>query len=224
MLGFHRAEAGRLSVLAEALDGCGAPWAGGRELLELGARLRALAEASDMAVPAALQGELRPYQRMGWAWLQALSETSFGGVLADDMGLGKTVQALALLAWRHLEAKVDRPSLLVVPTSLVGNWKREAARFVPDLKLLVLHGPDRRTRFADITGAHLVVTTYPLLNRDGAALFGHRYDTAMLDEAHTVKNPRRRRGEAHSGDRRPASGCADRHTAGEQSPGTMGAL
>ncbi len=189
LLGFHRAEAGRLSVFAEALEGCGAPWAGGRELLELGARLRALAEASDMEVPAALQGELRPYQRMGWAWLQALSETSFGGVLADDMGLGKTVQALALLAWRHLEAKVDRPSLLVVPTSLVGNWKREAARFVPDLKLLVLHGPDRRTRFADIPGAHLVVTTYPLLNRDGAALFGHRYDTAMLDEAHTVKNP-----------------------------------
>ena len=142
-----------------------------------------------MAAPAALRGELRPYQRTGWAWLRALSETGFGGVLADDMGLGKTVQALALLAWRHLEARADRPSLLVVPTSLVGNWKREAARFVPELKLLVLHGPDRRARFADIAGAHLVVTTYPLLNRDGAALLGHRYDTAMLDEAHTVKNP-----------------------------------
>ena len=189
LIGFHRAEAGRLSALAEALEGCGAPWTGGRELLELGIRLRSLAEAPDMAAPATLQGELRPYQRTGWAWLRALSETGFGGVLADDMGLGKTVQALALLAWRHLEAKVDRPSLLVVPTSLVGNWKREAARFVPDLKLLVLHGPDRRAHFADIAGAHLVVTTYPLLNRDGAALFGHRYDTAMLDEAHTVKNP-----------------------------------
>ena len=189
LLGFHRADAGRLSALAEALEGCGAPWTGGRELLELGVRLRSLAEASDMAAPEALQGELRPYQRTGWVWLRALSETGFGGVLADDMGLGKTVQALALLAWRHLEVKVDRPSLLVVPTSLVGNWKREAARFVPHLKLLILHGPDRRARFADIAGAHLVVTTYPLLNRDGDALFSHRYETAMLDEAQTVKNP-----------------------------------
>ncbi len=189
LLGFHAAEAGRLYEFAEALEGCGASWTGGRELLDLGARLRSLAEAPEMVTPAALRGTLRPYQRTGYAWLRALSDASFGGMLADDMGLGKTVQALALLAHRHLEEKVDRPSLLVVPTSLVGNWRREAARFVPDLKLLVLHGPDRRERFADIPGADLVVTTYPLLNRDGDALFGHRYDTVVLDEAQTVKNP-----------------------------------
>ena len=86
-------------------------------------------------------GELRPYQRTGYGWLRALSESGFGGVLADDMGLGKTVQTLALLAHRHLEEETSLPSLLVVPTSLVGNWRREAARFVPDLKVLVLHGP-----------------------------------------------------------------------------------
>ena len=105
------------------------------------------------------------------------------------MGLGKTVQTLALLAHRHLEEETSLPSLLVVPTSLVGNWRREAARFVPDLKVLVLHGPDRRRRFAEIPDHHLVVTTYPLLNRDHELLFGHDYDIAVLDEAQAVKNP-----------------------------------
>ena len=189
LLDFHRADAGRLFELAEALEGCGAPWTGGREILDLGARLRALAETPELAPPATLKGELRPYQRTGYGWLKALSESGFGGVLADDMGLGKTVQTLALLAHRHLEEKVERPSLLVVPTSLVGNWRREAARFVPDLKLLVLHGPDRRRRFPEIPDYHLVVTTYPLLNRDHEALFERDYEIAVLDEAQAVKNP-----------------------------------
>ena len=189
LLDFHRADAGRLFALAEALEGSGAPWTGGRELLDLGARLRALAEAPEEAPPAALKGELRPYQRTGYGWLKALCGSGFGGVLADDMGLGKTVQTLALLAHRHLEEKAGRPSLLVVPTSLVGNWRREAARFVPDLELLVLHGPDRRRRFPEIPEHHLIVTTYPLLDRDGGALFGHDYEIAVLDEAQAVKNP-----------------------------------
>ena len=189
LLEFHRADAGRLFELAEALEGCGAPWTGGREILDLGARLRALAETPEQAPPDTLRGELRPYQRTGYGWLRALSESGFGGVLADDMGLGKTVQTLALLAHRHLEEETSLPSLLVVPTSLVGNWRREAARFVPDLKVLVLHGPDRRRRFAEIPDHHLVVTTYPLLNRDHELLFGHDYDIAVLDEAQAVKNP-----------------------------------
>ena len=189
LLEFHRADTGRLFELAEALEGCGVPWTGGREMLDLGARLRALAETPELPAPTALKGRLRPYQRAGYGWLRALADCGFGGVLADDMGLGKTVQTLALLAYRHLEEKVDLPSLLVVPTSLVGNWRREAARFVPELKVLVLHGTDRRRRFADIPDNHLVVTTYPLLNRDHEALFGHDYDIAVLDEAQAVKNP-----------------------------------
>ena len=189
LIGFHPAEARRLFELAEALEGCGAPWTGRRELLELGARLRSLAQAPEVPVPGALHGELRPYQRVGYGWLKLLSECGFGGVLADDMGLGKTVQTLALLAHRHLEEKTDRPSILVVPTSLVGNWRREAARFTPDLKLLVLHGPGRLRHFDAIPEHHLVVTTYPLVNRDHDALFRHEYDTAVLDEAQTVKNP-----------------------------------
>ncbi len=189
LVGFHRAEAGRLFELAEALEGCGAPWSGSRELLELGARLQSLAQVPEVPAPAVLRGELRPYQRVGFGWLKALSDSGFGGVLADDMGLGKTVQTLALLACRHLEENADRPSLLVVPTSLVGNWRREAARFTPDLKLLVLHGPGRRRRFPAIPDHHVVLTTYPLVSRDGEILFRHDYDTAVLDEAQTVKNP-----------------------------------
>ena len=189
LIGFHRAEADRLFALAEALEGCGAPWTGSRELLEPAARLRSLAETPEVTAPGALRGELRPYQRTGYGWLRALSDLGFGGLLADDMGLGKTVQTLALLAHRHLEEKTDRPSLLVVPTSLVGNWRREAARLVPGLQLLVLHGPNRHRRFAEIPGCHLAVTTYPLVNRDYKALSRHDYDTAVLDEAQTVKNP-----------------------------------
>ena len=189
LLEFHRSDAGRLCELAEALEGSGAPWTGGREILDLGARLRALAEAPEEEPPASLKGELRPYQRTGYGWLKALSGSGFGGVLADDMGLGKTVQTLALLAHRHLEEKAERPSLLVVPTSLVGNWRREAARFVPDLELLVLHGPDRRRHFPEIPDHDLIVTTYPLLNRDQEALFDRDYEIAVLDEAQAVKNP-----------------------------------
>ena len=189
LLDFHRADAGGLFALAEALEGSGAPWTGGREILDLGARLRALAKAPEEPPPAALKGELRPYQRTGYGWLKALSGSEFGGVLADDMGLGKTVQTLALLAHLHLEEKAERPSLLVVPTSLVGNWRREAARFVPALKALVLHGPNRRKRFAGIPDHHLIVTTYPLLDRDGDALFDRDYEIAVLDEAQAVKNP-----------------------------------
>ncbi len=186
---FHRAEAGRAAVLAEALEDCGVPWKGGAELLELGKQLRLLTLAPEVEPPGTLKAELRPYQKVGYGWLSALADTGFGGALADDMGLGKTVQALALLAERHLERECDRPSLLVVPTSLVGNWRREAARFAPQLKLLILHGPDRRQRFNAIADHHLVLTTYPLVRRDHEALFAGKWELAILDEAQAIKNP-----------------------------------
>ena len=186
---FHKAEAGRAAAFAEAIEGAGVVWKGGKEILELGERLRALATAGEIDPPSSMRGTLRPYQKLGYGWLLSLCESGFGGVLADDMGLGKTVQALALLAHRHLENGSDRPSLLIVPTSLVGNWMREAARFVPDLKILALMGAERSKRFGEITGHHLVLTTYPLINRDHKTLFSHEYDLAILDEAQAVKNP-----------------------------------
>ena len=172
--GFHAAEAARVAELAEALEGCGVPFVGGAALVELGRKLQALREAPLAEPPRGLAAELRPYQRTGYGWLRALAETGFGGVLADDMGLGKTVQTLALLLERHIVRGADRPSLLIVPTSLVGTWRREAERFAPDLRVLVLHGPDRHARIDAIEAHHVVITTYPLLHRDHAALFGPR--------------------------------------------------
>ena len=186
---FHMAEAARVTAIAEALDGCGAPWKGGKEILKLGKSLQALNEREEIEPPSPLTADLRPYQRIGYGWLKALNDSSYGGILADDMGLGKTIQTLALLVQRHLVEKTDKPSLLIIPTSLIGNWQNEVSRFAPDLKLLTLHGPDRRDRFGEIPDHHLVMTTYPLANRDHELLFAHGYDLAILDEAQAVKNP-----------------------------------
>ena len=187
--GFHPAEAGRVPALVEALAGCGVPFDGGTRLIELGQKLRALAGAPEAEPPASLKASLRPYQKTGYGWLSALAETGFGGVLADDMGLGKTVQTLALLARLHLEQRVERPSLLIVPTSLVGTWVREAARFAPGLKMLVLHGSERHERFDLVGDHHVAITTYPLLNRDQEKIFSMAWHAVILDEAQNAKNP-----------------------------------
>ena len=187
--GFHPAEAARVAELAEALDGCGVPFEGGTALLELGQQLKALTAAPLAEPPQALRAELRPYQKTGFGWLRAVAATGFGGVLADDMGLGKTVQTLALLVERHVAVGCDRPSLLIAPTSLVGTWRREALRFAPDLRVLVLHGADRHAKFEAIAAHHLVITTYALVHRDHEALFAQAWELAILDEAQAVKNP-----------------------------------
>lgn len=186
---FHKADSARATALAEALEGCGAPWEGGAEIRALGKRLQTLSMAKTTDPPASLKAQLRPYQQQGYGWLKALNESGFGGILADDMGLGKTVQALSLLTYCHLECQTDRASLLVMPTSLISNWQNEAERFAPDLKVLCLHGPDRRTRFDQINAHDLVLTTYPLINRDHKELFSHKFELAILDEAQAVKNP-----------------------------------
>ena len=187
--GAHPAEAAGLRDLAEALEGCGAPFTGGAALLDLADRLRALAAAPMAEPPAALTATLRPYQKTGYGWLKALAATGFGGALADDMGLGKTVQTLALLADRHLAQGADRPSLLIAPTSLVGTWLAEAARFAPDLRVLALRGPGRAADFDRIAAHHLVISTYPLLHRDLAVLKAQAWEIIILDEAQAVKNP-----------------------------------
>ncbi len=186
---FHRAEAGKVAAVAASLYSDGLAFSGGDELSDLGQKLRGLTDIEDLKAPKGLKGKLRPYQATGYSWLAALADTGFGGCLADDMGLGKTIQALALLVERHIVKGSDRPSLLVVPTSLVHNWMREAARFAPELKLLVLHGSDRKAYFHEIPDHDLIVTTYPLIHRDHDVLFKHAFDLAILDEAQAVKNP-----------------------------------
>lgn len=138
--------------------------------------------------PAGLKAQLRDYQAYGTAWMAALLQAGFGGVLADDMGLGKTVQTLALLQARR-ESKARGPVLLIVPTSLVHSWRSQAEQFTPDLGLVVLHGNDRAGYRDAALQADLVITTYPLLARDREWLAAHAWPLVILDEAQTLKNP-----------------------------------
>ncbi|MEQ8857231.1 MAG: DEAD/DEAH box helicase [Pseudomonadales bacterium] len=172
------------------LEAAGTPVAAPRAFTDLAARLADFDGIERVAVPAGLSAELRGYQRQGLDWLQFLRAYELGGILADDMGLGKTLQALAHLLVEKNAGRLDRPALIVAPTSLMSNWRREAARFTPSLSVLVLQGPGREADFARIDEHDLVLTTYPLLPRDQHVLKAHAYHALILDEAQTVKNPR----------------------------------
>jgi len=135
-------------------------------------------------------GTLRAYQREGLGWLDFLRRFGLGGCLADDMGLGKTVQVLALLdVVRESPDARRRPSIVVVPRSLVFNWMREAERFAPRLRVLDFTGSTRRLSSINSETVDVVITTYGTLRRDAAALAAIRFDYAILDEAQAIKNP-----------------------------------
>ncbi|HET7833704.1 MAG TPA: SNF2-related protein [Gallionella sp.] len=151
-------------------------------------KLKTASGVTAVAQPAGFALELRPYQLDGLAWLQYLREQELAGILADDMGLGKTAQALAHLLIEKQSGRMDRPSLVVLPTSLIFNWKREAERFAPQLRLLSLHGKERAGNFSAIPEHDVILTTYPLLWRDEEVLTAHNYHLLILDEAQTVKN------------------------------------
>lgn len=138
--------------------------------------------------PLGLQTVLRDYQLQGLSWLHSIQTHGFSGILADDMGLGKTVQALAHLLLQKEQGLADSASLIVAPTSLVGNWFAEAQRFVPDLKVLVYHGSDRHlTQFADYD---LIISTYGTVARDKALFLQYSFYYLILDEAQFIKNAR----------------------------------
>jgi len=138
------------------------------------------------------QGTLREYQREGLGWFHFLQSLGLGGCLADDMGLGKTVQVLALLEQRRTrrlkKAESRRPSLVVVPKTLIFNWIDEAKRFTPKLRVADYAGSDRQERVGDLDQYHLIVTTYGTLRRDIAELKDIRFDYAILDESQSIKN------------------------------------
>jgi superfamily II DNA or RNA helicase len=141
------------------------------------------------AAPAGFAGELRGYQQAGLGWLHFLRDFGFGGCLADDMGLGKTVQVLALLESRRESRKRQKlpPSLVVVPRSLVFNWRAEAARFAPKLRVLD-HTGIGRAREGGFSDCDLVLITYGTMRRDIAVLRQTEFDYVILDEAQAIKN------------------------------------
>ncbi|WP_249044766.1 DEAD/DEAH box helicase, partial [Crossiella equi] len=147
-----------------------------------GAVLRAFRTAAAPEVAPEVRARLRDYQRRGVTWLAELPARGGGGILADEMGLGKTLQAICLFTLRGN----GKPHLVVCPTSLLGTWERELARFAPQLAVLGFHGTRRDLR---LSGAPVVVTSYAVLRRDAERLAAVDWDVLVLDEAQQVKNP-----------------------------------
>ncbi|MDN3919071.1 DEAD/DEAH box helicase [Pelomonas sp. PFR6] len=184
-------DATRLAALDER---SGWQFHGDGDLRRMARRLLAAGTPQPVAPPAGLGLALRPYQLAGLAWLQYLREQKLAGILADDMGLGKTAQALAHLLLEKQAGRLggggdgSRPALAVLPSSLLFNWRAEAARIAPSLRVLLLQGPERAQHFGRLADYDLVLTSYPLVWRDIDALAAQRWHLLIVDEAQTVKN------------------------------------
>ncbi len=182
-LRLERSDAARLAEL----DALPLQWKGGEHLREFAQRLRDY-RAQDISPPQGLNATLRPYQLDGLRWMQTLRTLAVGGILGDDMGLGKTLQTLAHLLLEKQAGKLDRPSLVVMPTTLIPNWQDEAARFAPSLKVATLHGTTRRKLYRHLGDYDLLLTTYALLPKDIDLLAEVPLHVLVLDEAQNIKN------------------------------------
>ncbi len=185
------------------------PWAhlrAGDAMREILDALRQPGRLDAVSAGRRLNGELRPYQHEGVAWLHFLATLGLGACLADDMGLGKTVQVLAMLLCLpdNTPKRSRKPSLLVVPASLLGNWRREAERFAPSLKLLFLHPAETDPKALKevaaapakhLEGVDLAVTTYSMLTRQ-EWLARRNWSLVIIDEAQAIKNPGARQAKA----------------------------
>lgn len=177
---------GEEDVQLEGVDIAGIEATGMLSMLMTGGAVR---QPQPRPVPSGLNGTLRPYQERGYQWLATMRELGFGALLADDMGLGKTVQVISVLLDGAAQAKGK--SLIICPTSLLGNWQREFSRFAPGLRLYVHHGSDRyrEERFLqEYRTCDIVLTTYPLAGRDAKELRSVEWTTVVLDEAQYIKN------------------------------------
>lgn len=172
----------------QALKASASRWQGGEQLRHQLKQFITGENIPTAPIPAGLKTTLRDYQQQGLNWLQLLRQTQFGGILADDMGLGKTIQTLAHLQLEKEEGRLTAPSLIVAPTSLMGNWLEEAKRFTPELKVLIFHG---NTRHQDPFESYdVIISTYGLIQRDKTIFLEHTFYYLILDEAQTIKNAR----------------------------------
>jgi superfamily II DNA or RNA helicase len=187
-----RVQAASLARLEQIVSTGGAqvPAKGASAIIERGHRLLTEISVHEQSASVELTATLRSYQAQGLAWLERLRELGLAGVLADDMGLGKTLQTIALLASELAAGRMDRPSVVVVPTSLLVNWVREIERFCPALTVVPYHGCRRSDSFDAMACAHVIVTTYPVLVRDLPKLSCREYHYLILDEAQAIKNSR----------------------------------
>jgi superfamily II DNA or RNA helicase len=161
------------------------------EAMALRERVRDFKGVPSAELPKSLQAELRPYQKDGFDFLAHLVQVKLGGILADDMGLGKTLQTLTWLAWlKERNVKNPKPSLVICPASVLHNWRREAERFTPNMKVLVLEsGAARHNLRKQIPQNDIIVTNYALLRRDLEELQKFSFRAVILDEAQFIKNP-----------------------------------
>lgn len=163
-------------------------WQGAEHLRDELRKLINLADLPEIIKPIGLHADLRDYQHYGLTWLQFLRTSRFSGVLADDMGLGKTIQTLAHLQYEKEQGRLTSATLIIAPTSLVGNWMAEAKRFTPELKVLAYHGIDRHQD--DFDDYDLVISTYGLIHRDKEKFIDYPFYYLILDEAQFIKNAR----------------------------------
>jgi len=161
------------------------------DLAELAAKLKGFSGIGAVPLPEGVSATLRDYQLAGFHWMQFLARHGLHGILADDMGLGKTLQTLThILTEKQSGHSGGKPVLVVAPTSVVPNWRAEALKFTPSLRVLVLNGPERKKYFRSIPHADLVLTSFALLQRDIDRLRGVAFHIVVLDEAQNIKNPR----------------------------------
>jgi SNF2 family DNA or RNA helicase len=163
-------------------------------LAEMIAKLNDPSRLEIMDDPEQLQGTLREYQKRGVSWIQYLEKLGLNGCLADDMGLGKTVQVIASLVKEREVSETILPTLLIAPTSVVGNWKKEIEKFAPHLKVVVHHGSDRTQDEAEFKAVSLkndvVITSYTLARKDSKLLNSLNWQRVVIDEAQNIKNPK----------------------------------
>jgi len=177
------------------LDDQGMIATGTSKLRVLADKLKDFQQVTTVPVPEGLNATLRTYQHQGLNWLQFLREYQLNGILADDMGLGKTIQTLAHLLIEKQQGRLNKPVLIVAPTSVIFNWANEIEKFTPQLSYQVLHGTKRHQHFNCLerneeheNPVDIIITSYALITKDLALYSQHKFYYLVLDEAHYIKN------------------------------------